>query len=226
MRIEEARALARWIGELDLPEGATCLNVGSSTGDFRRRVQPHIESELFAPLAAAGLKIVHCDMKPAEGVDEVGDVLDPAFRERLLAYDAQVLICSNLLEHLTDPHTFAAACGDLVAPGGHGLITVPYSYPYHPDPIDTMFRPSPEELSGMLPGWEVERAALLESGNYFDDLKASGRPLYIFANQILRAAMPLYRRSQWRHIAHRLLWLFRPYTVTMVQLRKPLRNAA
>ncbi|MFN6935863.1 MAG: hypothetical protein ACK4NZ_12040, partial [Tsuneonella sp.] len=103
-------------------------------------------------------------MKPDEGVDEVGDVLDAEFRQRIRKYDAQVMICSNLLEHLRDPLAFAAACGDLVVHGGHGLITVPLSYPYHPDPIDTMLRPSPHALAKMLPGWDLERAQVLESG--------------------------------------------------------------
>lgn len=66
MRIEEAREIARWIGEMNLPAGTVCLNVGSSTGDFRRNVQPHIVRELIAPLIQNGLRVVHCDMKPAE----------------------------------------------------------------------------------------------------------------------------------------------------------------
>lgn len=221
MRVEEAKALAKWIADLRLPAGAVCVNVGSSTGDFRTRVQPHIDACLFRPLEEAGLRVIHCDMKTDEGVDEVGDVLDPEFRKRIRGYDAQVMICSNLLEHLRDPYAFAAACGDLVVPGGHGLITVPFSYPYHPDPIDTMLRPSPYELAQMLPGWEVERAEVLKSGTFRDDLKASGRPFYVLTNQVLRTLLPFYRSSQWRHIAHRLVWLFRSYTVSMVQLRKP-----
>lgn len=221
MRIEEAREIARWIAELGLPRGTVCLNVGSSTGDFRRNVQPHIESELFAPLDASGLRVVHCDMKPDEGVDEVGDVLDPGFRDRLKSYGAQAMICSNLLEHLTDPHPFAAACGDLVAPGGHGIFTVPFSYPYHPDPIDTMLRPSPQELAEMMPGWSVERAQVLTSGTYVDDLRATGRPWSTLVKQLGRAALPFYRPQHWRHVSHRLLWLTRRYELSMVQLRKP-----
>lgn len=221
MRIEEARRLREWIADLALPPRSVVLNVGSSTGDFRRRQQPHIHAELFAPLEAAGLRVIHCDLKAADGVDEVGDVLDPAFRERMRDYEADVMICSNLLEHLTDPRTFAAACGDLVKPGGHCLITVPYSYPYHPDPIDTMLRPSPQELATMLPNFTLERAEVLESGTFIDDLNAGGRPVYVLANQLARTAMPFYRPSQWRHIAHRLLWLFRPFTVSMVQVGKP-----
>lgn len=224
MRIEEARALRQWIAALNLPAGTMCLNVGSSTGDFRQRQQPHIHTELFARLEDDGMRVIHCDLKPAPGVDEVGDVLDPTFRKRLKRHDAQLLICSNLLEHLTDPQSFAAACGDLVVPGGHGFFTVPLSYPYHPDPIDTMLRPSPGELATLLPGWEVERAEVLESGTYRDDLRASKRPFYTLANHLARAAMPWFRPRQWRHIAHRLLWLFQPYTVSMVQLRKPERS--
>jgi SAM-dependent methyltransferase len=221
MRSEEARTIARWLSELRLPEGAVCLNVGSSTGKFRDEVQPHIGRELFAPLLQSGIRVVHCDMKEADGVDEIGDVLDPAFRAKLRAYNARVMICSNLLEHLEDPYAFAAACGELVAPGGYGIVSVPRDYPYHPDPIDTLLRPSPKELAAMLPDWELQRGEVLVSGTYLDDLRASGRPMHVLTRQLVRAVLPFYRPTQWRHITHRLLWLFRRYKVSIVLLRRP-----
>lgn len=221
MRIEEARIIRRWIGTLGLPPGAVCLNIGSSTGDFRQRVQPHIHAELIAPLEAAGLRFVHCDMKAEGGVDEVGDLLDAAFRARLQAYRADVMICSNLLEHLVDPQRFASACGELVRAGGYGIFTVPYSYPYHPDPIDTSLRPSPGELARMLQSWAVVEAEVVTSGNHWADLRQSGEPWRRLVRQVARAAMPFYRRTQWRHVAHRLLWLWRPFTSSAVLLRKP-----
>lgn len=221
MRREEASAIARWMADLRLPEGAICLNVGSSTADFRTNVQPHIQQELFGPLEAAGIRVIHCDMKDADGVDEVGDLLDPAFRERLKKYGAQAMICSNLLEHLTDPAAFASACGELVVPGGYGFITVPYSYPYHPDPIDTLFRPSPDELALMLPGWVVVRRDVVEGGNHWQDLRNSGEPWKRLFRQVARTLMPFYRRTQWRHVAHRLLWLNKPFTSSAVVLKKP-----
>lgn len=222
MRPEEARLISRWIEELDLPKGAVCLNIGSSTGDFRRKEQPHIHNELIAPLERAGIRIVHCDMKPAAGVDEVGDLLDPAFRETLKAYDADLLICSNLLEHLVDPNGFARACGELVKPGGMGLFTVPCSYPYHPDPIDTMLRLRPDELAALLPGWDVVKAAQIEAGSLIADLKATGKPVGTFLNHVGRVLMPFYRPKKWRPLAHRLLWLGRPYRQSLVLLKKPL----
>lgn len=221
MREEEARLMAEWVRSLALPAGSVCLNVGSSTADFRTRVQPHIDRLLIGPIEEAGIRVVHCDMKPAAGVDEVGDLLDPEFRARLQAYRADVLLCSNLLEHLTDPEGFLAACGDLVRPGGYGLVTMPLSYPYHADPIDTMLRLKPDEIAALLPGWEVIHAEDLVVGSHADDMRRHRHPLVTLAKQIGRAAIPFYKYHQWRMIAHRLLWLFRPYRQSMVLLRKP-----
>jgi len=221
MRPEEARTLAKWIEALDLPEGAVCLNIGSSTGHFRTVEQPHIAKLLIEPLERSGIRFVHCDMKKAAGVDEVGDVLDPKVRARLKRHGARLLICSNLFEHLKDPNAFAEACGDLVADGGYGVFTVPSSYPYHPDPIDTMLRPSPAELAAMLPGWAVVQSCELKTGTYWDDLAKSPKPLVRLVRHAARVAMPFYRPSTWRNNASRLLWLFRPYRFSLVLLQKP-----
>jgi SAM-dependent methyltransferase len=221
MRPEEAETLARWVSELKLEPGTVCLNIGSSTRQFREREQPHVTERFIRPLEAEGLRFVHSDMKDADGVDEVGDVLDPEFRSRLQRYDAQLLVCSNLLEHLTEPQRFASACGDLVKQGGYGIFSVPCSYPYHPDPIDTMLRLRPGELAAMLPGWETIRSAEIKSGNYWCDLRRSGNAMSRVVSQIGRVAMPFYRPSRWRENASRLSWLMRTYRVSAVLLRKP-----
>lgn len=226
MRPEEAQTLAEWVLGLGLPPGSVCLNIGSSTGHFRESDQPHIAALFIRPLEAAGIRFVHCDMKDAPGVDEVGDILDPAFRARLKRHGARLLVCSNLLEHLRDPRAFARACGDLVAEGGYGLFSVPSSYPYHPDPIDTMLRPAPGELAAMLPGWKVARAGELETGSYWKDLKKTGRPIYRLIRHAGRVALPFYRPHSWRTNASRLLWLARSYRVSIVLLEKPEASSA
>lgn len=213
--------LAQWMLELRLPAGSVCLNVGSSTAHFRHHEQPHVQSLFIEPLEKSGIRFVHCDMKQADGVDEVGDVFDPAFQARLKAYDAAVLVCSNLLEHLTDPAAFARACGSLVRAGGYGVFSVPSSYPYHPDPIDTMLRLKPAELARVLPDWMTIKATEIEAGSYWKDLRASGQLLRRLAHQVARTALPFYRPSHWREVASRLLWLGRPYKVSLALLRKP-----
>jgi SAM-dependent methyltransferase len=221
MRPEEADMLARWVRELRLSPGTVCLNVGSSTKAFREREQPHITERFIRPLEGDGIRFVHCDMKRAEGVDEIGDVFDPSYRERLKRRDAGLLVCSNLLEHLTEPRLFAKACGELIKPGGYGLFTIPLSYPYHPDPIDTMLRLKPGELAAMMPDWDVVKAQEIEAGNYLRDLRASGEPITRLLKQTARVLLPFYRPHQWKPNAHRLLWLFKTYRMSLVLLRKP-----
>ena len=221
MRPEEAETLARWVRELELEPGSVCLNIGSSTKAFREQMQPHVAERFVHPLEQDGIRFVHCDMKQAEGVDEVGDLLEPDYRRRLRGYGATLLVCSNLLEHLTEPQRFANACGELVRDGGFGLFSVPLSYPYHPDPIDTMLRLTPTELAAMLPDWTLVRSEKLEAGSYWADLKHSGSPWSRLARQALRVVLPFYRPSQWRANASRLSWLFRRYSVSIVLLQKP-----
>jgi SAM-dependent methyltransferase len=225
MRPEEAEKLANWALELELPPGATCLNIGSSTGEFRKVAQPHIQDRLIRPLEEAGVRLVHCDMKVDEGVDEVGDILDPEFRSHLKRHRAQLLICSNLLEHLEDPRAFARACGDLVVEGGYGLFSVPFSYPYHPDPIDTMLRPSPRELAEFLPGWTLVKSGELAAGSFWEDLRKTGQPVSRLLRHTARVVMPFYRPWAWRACASRMLWLARPYRVSMVLMQKPRLNS-
>ena len=220
MRYDEAKRIGEWTRSLALPSGAICLNIGSSTEDFRTRRQPHIDEFIFAPLRNSGVRVLHCDLKPEDGVDLVGDVLDPAFQKQLRALGAQLLICSNLLEHLEDPQAFASACAKLVAPGGHAIVTVPSSYPYHPDPIDTLFRPTPEQLADMFPGWQVVKKQQLACGNARADILGSRRGPSRLAHYLIRLATPFYRPRLWLAYAHRALWFFRDYQISMLLVRK------
>src|SRR4051812_24687708 len=125
------------------------LNLGSSTRAFREVAKPHIQDELFGPLAAAGVQVFHCDLKQADGVDLAGDILDAEVRAGLRSRGFKSVLCANLLEHVRDRAAVAAACEEVAGPGGLVLATVPSSYPYHADPIDTLYRPSPAALAAL-----------------------------------------------------------------------------
>ena len=156
MRVSEARSIGEALARLNDAAIDPCLNVGSSTGYFREVKQPHIDRLIFAPLRARGVRVIHADIKAAPGVDLVGDVYDPAFKAQVSAIGPRLVICSNLLEHLLDREGFLTFCRDVLAPGGHMLLTVPCSYPFHLDPIDTRYRPSPAELEELFPGYAIE----------------------------------------------------------------------
>ena len=149
-------------------------------------IKPHIERELFAPLREAGVKIVHCDLKEDEGVDFAGDILDPEVIRRLKGMGFKCILLSNLLEHVPDREAVAAACEEIVGSGGFILATVPSSYPYHADPIDTYYRPSPAELANAFGRSEPLIAEEVAGLTYAEDLKARGLTV---ASELMRTAL-------------------------------------
>lgn len=152
-------AEARWIGsQLQAmgPENAYPLcNIGSSTEHFRSTEQPWIDKHVFAPAREGGHKVIHVDRKQEPGVDHVGDLLDPAFCESLRGLGPRTVLCSNLLEHVTDRGVVARALTSMLQPGGRLIVTVPYHYPIHHDPIDNGFRPTVDELAAEFGGMRV-----------------------------------------------------------------------
>jgi hypothetical protein len=73
-----------------------------------------------------------------------------------------------VLEHVVDRPAFANAITALLPKGGRALVTVPNRFPYHPDPIDTNYRPTPEELRALFPELGARRVELLRCGRLLD----------------------------------------------------------
>jgi hypothetical protein len=196
------------------------LNLGSSTRAFREVTKPHIHHELFGPLAAAGILVFHSDLKQADGVDLAGDILDPAVRADLRARKFKCLLCSNLLEHVRDRDAVAAACEEVVGPGGLILATVPSSYPYHADPIDTGYRPRPSGLAALFTASDRILAEEVASSTYAEDLKARGSSLGGEIALTLGFALIAFARPKsFAARAHRWLWYARPYRVSIALVR-------
>jgi SAM-dependent methyltransferase len=167
------------------------------------------------------VKFIHADMKKAAGVDLAGDVFDPHYRATLAAARPASVLCCNMIEHVTDRRQLAKICQQIVRPGGYLIISVPYSFPYHPDPIDTYFRPSPSQLTSLFPDCEVIASNTVDDVRYWDEIRQ--RPfaerLLLVAKLILHIPLPFYKWPEWKAKIHRLTWLFRPYRVSVVVLR-------
>jgi hypothetical protein len=205
---------------LDRPDVSPLLNLGSSTGHFREIIQPHIERELFGPLRKAGVKVVHSDLKEDEGVDVAGDILDPEIRRRLKEMGFKSILLSNLLEHVTDREAVAAACEEIVGSEGCILATVPSSCPYHADPIDTYFRPSPAELAPLFGRSEPLLLDEVQDLTYAQDLKRRGLTVGgELARTFLWTLIFFVRPRSAAARLHRWLWFSKPRRVAIALLR-------
>ncbi len=219
MLIEEARWLGDQLRVLEPGRVYPLLDVGSSTAKFRSLEQPWIDASIFGPARAAQRTVIHLDAKAAPGVDIVADLGDPATVASLAKRDFKSVLCSNLLEHVADPQRIARTLLQLVPAGGYLFVSCPYRYPFHPDPIDTLFRPTPQELADLFPGTTIHRQAVVRDGTYLDQIGSAPGD---FVRLLARLLLPFYRPANWRRawtqLIHHLPWAFRRFEATCVVL--------
>ncbi|MBV8801162.1 MAG: hypothetical protein JO208_15325 [Alphaproteobacteria bacterium] len=215
----EARWLYKQIAALPAEQVTPVLNIGSSTQHFREVEQPWTSQELFAPLRASGIRVIHLDFREGDGIDVRADILGDEDVPRLKALRANSILCCNILEHVREPERLAARCLQIVQPGGLVFVTVPFSYPYHRDPIDTMYRPSPEELAKLFAPARMVRGEVLDVEESYRD-KIRQRP-WILLRHALRAPIPFVDREKWRRSMRKLYWLKHNYEVTAAVFRAP-----
>ena len=214
---------ARWIGDrlAAYPPRllSPLLNVGSGTRSFRESAQPWMAQILFAPLAARGVEIVHLDARAGDGIDIRADLLqDDDFAVVAGAQSYAALLCCNVLEHVRDPGEFARRCAMLVRPGGLIVVTVPRSYPHHADPIDTLYRPTPEEAAARFPNSALVAAEIIDVGlSYRDEVRR--RP-WLLLRHPLRLPAPFLGIAKWRNSMIKPYWLFHNYRVSAAVLRR------
>jgi SAM-dependent methyltransferase len=166
MFYEESVWIGNFTASLNLTSGQAVLDVGSSTEKFRCLSQPYIDYYIFRPLRKRGVKIIHADAEAGEGVDVVFDFTsgrDVDGADKLVKAD--VVLCTNLLEHVRDRESTLRWIKEMVKPGGTIIISVPFFFPYHPHPIDTMYRPTNSELEKLFPSdeYSVMASTIIEA---------------------------------------------------------------
>ncbi|MBI1260836.1 MAG: hypothetical protein GC184_03845 [Rhizobiales bacterium] len=223
MRPSEAKFIFKLLKDFPVTEITPCLNLGSSTGNFRTIHQPHIQEQLIGPLEDMGVKFLHSDFKEAEGVDIAGDIYDNAVLTEIKSRNIRSVLCCNMFEHVIERDRLAAIISDIVPKGGLLLVSVPYSYPLHYDPIDTYFRPSPEEIAKLFPEFRIEKSGIVSDITFSEELYASfGIAGFIW--HVLKSAIKFFMfwrgAEKWKGHMHRYLWLFRPYQSSCAVLRK------
>lgn len=216
------RLESEWIGQRlgSVPDEALfpLLNIGSSTLEFRTQVQPYIEKNIFAPLLSRSSRIYHLDIKDAPGVDIVGDLLKADVRDRVRNMDVRSVMVSNFFEHVVARQPICDAIMDVIPENGLIFVSGPHCYPYHADPIDTMFRPTIAEMHAHFPGTQIVDSAIIDSGNWRQwDPAERGRPL---GRTIVRLLVPFYRPAKWWELARQAPYIIKPISAFALILRK------
>ena len=213
---------SQWVGDrlaaYPAPQISPLLNVGSSTAEFRETAQPWTERNIFTPLSERGVEIVHLDARAGAGIDIRADLLDEDDFARIGSGRYRALLCCNILEHVRDPVEFARRCVELVAPGGLIVVTVPRSYPRHGDPIDTLYRPTPDEAALLFSGTSVVASEILDIGESYLDI-VRRRP-WILLRHVARLPFPFVDFEKWRASMQKPYWLFHNYQVSAAVLRR------
>ena len=146
----------------------------------------------------------------------MGDLADPAFLPTLRKYQFKSVVCANLLEHVVDRSGVCQGMLGILPPGGYVFITCPKSFPFHPDPIDTLFRPGIEDLAALFPGADVCAAEIIACGSWWGTLKG---PQDLFL-RVCRMFVRFWRRRAFYRDSAKVAHLFKGFRVTCLVLRK------
>lgn len=142
------RAIAQL--EQHLPLSAqTALDVGSE-GEAYRTIRQPWNQKFYDYLTSKGVCLLTMDLEPSTKPNFVHDITKSV--TEFGSFD--LVIATHLLEHIPK-ESFRAVISNLeslTAPGAHLLVSVPHKYPYHERPIDTMYRPTWEELASEFSG--------------------------------------------------------------------------
>lgn len=214
----EARWLRRALDAHPPERLSPLLDLGSNDRRYRERDNPWIERELFAPLRARGIAVVHVDRRVAEGIDLTIDLTRPGEVARLRHLAPRAMLCNNLLEHVPEPEVVVSNTLATLGSGGLMFVSVPRNYPYHADPIDTMYRPDLDALREIFTGARMHEGCVLGAGiRYRDQLRR--RPV-LWLRHMGRLPAPFLSVERWRRSIDKVATMNAEYRITCAVFEK------
>lgn len=126
----------------------------------------HLKEQMMRKeLLATGATLQTCDMNAGLGVDFVEDVSNMSFTDA--QYD--VVICTQVMEHVQSPEKTCAELVRVLKPGGHLFITAPQSANLHNLPWH-YFNPTKFGLHLLIEKNGLEIKAIVPQGGHFSQL--------------------------------------------------------
>ena len=215
MLIEDTKWFGQKISMLEPSKVFPLLNVGSSTAKFREVDQPWIDQNIFQPFKNKGRVVKHLDIKAAPGVDIVGDITDSLLLEKLSKMGFKSIFCTSLLEHVNEREKICEGLVRIIPHGGYLFVECPFRYPFHPDPIDNMFRPNIQELTELFPHTHIVDAEIITCGTQIDYIGYKNA-----LKSLIRVFMPFYKSTEWTSNLNYIPWFFKHFKVTCLVLKK------
>ncbi len=194
---------------------ANIINLGSGNVEQLKKTKPWVSKNVFDIFKKQKAKILHVDAEGFPGVDIVQDLSELnslSFCDKLKG--SKLFILANVLEHIpkkAHAEFLKKIYGKMKSKDGL-MITVPYDYPYHADPIDTLYRPTPEDLHKLLPLTWLE-GEIVSAGSYRDEFRHMNTLKRI--RKLLKPLWIFQKPSKWLE-NHRLFYLFKNYRITIV----------
>ncbi len=117
----------------------------------------HATNELVLDIGSGGANLdayfprrMTFDIDPERNPQILGDIHAMPFPDN--SYD--VIVCSEVLEHLHSPYKAIAEIERVLRPGGKLILTTRFIFPIHDAPYD-YFRFTQAGLSALLNGWHI-----------------------------------------------------------------------
>jgi len=104
------------------------------------------------PYASHFANRVGCDIKPSPAVHVVADAEALPFGAGVF----DMVLSTEMLEHVPNPQRAVAEIGRVLRPGGRLVLTTRFLYPIHSEPID-YYRFTRYGLLHLFSGWQLER---------------------------------------------------------------------
>ena len=152
---------SQWIIESLAPRThtiRTAIDVGAGNETYANRPQ---NQAVYKFLAQHIIAISTLDNDPRSRCNYLHDIAAVAdFSLLMRTFD--LVLCTSVLEHVSDIQRAKRNLVSLVEPGGYLLVTVPNRYPPHRSPIDNGYRPTSRELESLFQELSVVRSETIE----------------------------------------------------------------
>lgn len=156
--------VGRWLASRAEDVTGDLLDLGAGNQPFRPWYEPKVKTTIAV------------DATPAPGLDALAFAAPIPFLDD--SFDT--VLCTSVLEHVSDAEAAVAEMARVLRPGGHLLITVPFLYPTHEAPYD-FWRTTHHGL----------RSVLERHGLEVDDVSATGGPFVLVAHFVIGAIAQL-----------------------------------